>query len=78
MTCAGSDLRVRWKAEESHNAQPGFYCPLRGGWIEQPGCHLAHGGKFDQHHSLQLMFARIEVQGITLVLLLIALVQSAR
>ena len=35
---------------------------------------LAHGGRFDQKHSHQFMFARVGLQGLTLVLLLIALV----
>jgi len=39
---------------------------------------MAHGGEFDERHSHQLMFARVGVQAITLVLLLIALVQSVR
>ena len=34
---------------------------------------MARGGEFDQHHSQQLMFARVGLQGITLLLLLIAL-----
>lgn len=34
---------------------------------------MAHGGKFDQRHSNQFMFARIGLQGLTLFLLLIAL-----
>ena len=33
---------------------------------------MAHGGEFDSKHSTQLMFARVGMQGITLVLLLIA------
>ncbi len=37
---------------------------------------MAHGGKFDERHSHQWMFARVGVQGMTLVLLLIALTQS--
>jgi FlaG/FlaF family flagellin (archaellin) len=39
---------------------------------------MAHGGSFDQHHSHQLMFSRVGFQGITLVLLLIALLLSVR
>ena len=39
---------------------------------------MAHGGKFDQRHSTQLMFSRVGFQGITLVLLLIALLLSVR
>ena len=34
---------------------------------------MARGGEFDQHHSHQLMFARVGLQGITLLFLLIAL-----
>lgn len=34
---------------------------------------MARGGEFDQKHSTQLMFARVGLQGIALVLLLIAL-----
>jgi hypothetical protein len=34
---------------------------------------MARGGSFDQHHSHQLMFARVGLQGITLLFLLIAL-----
>ena len=33
---------------------------------------MAHGGGFDQRHSHQIMFARVGLQGITLVALLIA------
>lgn len=33
---------------------------------------MAHGGKYDAEHSEQFMFARIGLQGLTLVLLLIA------
>jgi len=39
---------------------------------------MAHGGKFDDRHSHQFMFARVGFQGVTLVLLLIALVVSAQ
>ena len=39
---------------------------------------MAHGGKFDQRHSNQLMFARVGVQGVTLALILIALLLAAR
>lgn len=39
---------------------------------------MVHGGDFDQRHSHQIMFARIGVQGITLVLLLAALLLSVR
>ena len=34
---------------------------------------MAHGGDFDQKHSTQLMFARVGMQGITFLLLLIAI-----
>lgn len=33
---------------------------------------MAHGGQFDKEHSEQFMFARIGMQGVTLVLLVIA------
>ena len=33
---------------------------------------MAHGGEFDDRHSTQLMFARVAMQGITVVLLLFA------
>ncbi|HJX17841.1 MAG TPA: twin transmembrane helix small protein [Acidiferrobacterales bacterium] len=33
---------------------------------------MAHGGGFDQRHSHQIMFARVGLQGITLLLLLVA------
>jgi hypothetical protein len=33
---------------------------------------MAHGGEFDRKHSTQLMFARVGMQAVTLVLLLIA------
>lgn len=39
---------------------------------------MAQGGEFDQHHSHQLMFARVGLQGITLLLLLIALVIAVK
>ena len=32
---------------------------------------MAHGGEFDQKHSTQLMFARVGMQGVTLLLLLL-------
>ena len=35
---------------------------------------MSHGGKFDTEHSEQIMFARIGLQGLTLVLLLIAVI----
>jgi len=33
---------------------------------------MAHGGEFDRKHSTQLMFARVGMQGVTLVLLFYA------
>ena len=39
---------------------------------------MAHGGGFDQRHSHQIMFARVGLQGITLVALLIAFWLAAR
>lgn len=39
---------------------------------------MAQGGDFDQRHSHQLMFARVGLQGITLLLLLLALFIVAR
>lgn len=34
---------------------------------------MAHGGEFDEKHSTQFMFARVALQGLTLLLLLLAL-----
>jgi fructose-specific phosphotransferase system IIC component len=34
---------------------------------------MAHGGEFDQRHSTQLMFARVGMQGVTFMLLLLAI-----
>jgi len=34
---------------------------------------MSHGGEFDQKHSTQLMFARVGMQGVTLLLLLLAM-----
>ena len=34
---------------------------------------MAHGGEFDRKHSTQLMFARVGMQGITFLLLLLAI-----
>ena len=34
---------------------------------------MAHGGEFDQKHSTQLMAARIGMQGVTVMLLLLAI-----
>jgi hypothetical protein len=39
---------------------------------------MAQGGDFDQRHSHQLMFARVGLQGVTLLLLLFALLIVAR
>lgn len=39
---------------------------------------MAHGGGFDQRHSHQIMFARVGLQGITLLLLLAALWLAVR
>ena len=39
---------------------------------------MAHGGEYDRRHSYQFMFARVGLQGLTLVLLLIALYLTAR
>jgi hypothetical protein len=33
---------------------------------------MAHGGEFDQKHSTQLMVARVGMQGVTVLLLLLA------
>jgi hypothetical protein len=33
---------------------------------------MAHGGEFDEKHSVQLMFARVGIQAITILLLFIA------
>jgi hypothetical protein len=34
---------------------------------------MAHGGEFDREHSTQLMFARVGMQGVTVLLLLLAI-----
>jgi hypothetical protein len=34
---------------------------------------MAHGEEFDRRHSAQLMFTRVGLQGLTLVLLILAL-----
>lgn len=39
---------------------------------------MARGGDFDQRHSHQFMYARVGLQGITLVLVLIALLLTVR
>lgn len=38
---------------------------------------MAHGGEFDEKHSSQLMMARVGMQGITVVLLLLAVFLSS-
>ena len=38
---------------------------------------MAHGGRFDEKHSTQLMGARVILQGLVIVLMLIAFVISA-
>ena len=38
---------------------------------------MAHGGEFDRKHSTQLMAARIGMQGITFLLLLLAIFLAA-
>lgn len=39
---------------------------------------MAHGGEFDQRHGTQIMFARVGLQGVTLLLLIVALLASVR
>lgn len=39
---------------------------------------MAHGGSFDDRHSHQFMFARVGLQGIALLLVVIALLMSLR
>ena len=34
---------------------------------------MIHGGEFDQKHSTELMFARVGMQGVTLLLLYLAI-----
>jgi len=38
---------------------------------------MAHGGEFDEKHSSQLMVARVGMQGITVILLLLAVFLSS-
>ena len=38
---------------------------------------MGHGGEFDRKHSTQLMLARVGTQGLTLLLLLLALYLSS-
>lgn len=37
---------------------------------------MAHGGSFDARHATQFMFARIGLQGLAVILLIIALLAS--
>ncbi len=39
---------------------------------------MAHGGQFDRSHSHQFMFARVGLQGLTLLLLILALAMSLK
>lgn len=39
---------------------------------------MVHGGDFDQRHSHQFMFARVGLQGITLLLIVLVLLTTAR
>ena len=39
---------------------------------------MAHGGDFDQRHSHQFMFARLGLQGITLLLIVLVLLATVR
>jgi len=39
---------------------------------------MAHGGKYDDEHSQQFMYARVGLQGITLILLVVALLTSLK
>jgi len=39
---------------------------------------MAHGGKFDQRHSHQLMAARTLFQGVALILVVAAILMAAR
>ncbi|MDH3764080.1 MAG: twin transmembrane helix small protein [Gammaproteobacteria bacterium] len=38
---------------------------------------MAHGGEFDEKHSTQLMVARVGMQGVTVLLLLLAVFLSS-
>jgi hypothetical protein len=38
---------------------------------------MAHGGEFDRKHSTQIMFARVGMQGVTFLLLLLAVYLSS-
>lgn len=37
---------------------------------------MAHGGEYDARHSVQMMFARVGLQGLTFVLLIVALLAA--
>ncbi len=39
---------------------------------------MAHGGSFDDRHSHQFMFARVALQGVVLLLVIVALLMSLR
>lgn len=39
---------------------------------------MAHGGKYDDEHSQQFMYARVGLQAITFVLLVVALLTSLK
>ena len=39
---------------------------------------MARGGEFDQQHSVQLMFARVGFQAVTIFLVIIAAIYAAR
>jgi len=39
---------------------------------------MAHGGEYDVRHSGQMMFARVGLQGLTFILLIIALLAALR
>jgi len=39
---------------------------------------MVHGGDFDRRHSHQFMFARVGLQGITLLLMLVLLLATTR
>ncbi len=39
---------------------------------------MAHGGKYDDEHSQQFMYARVGLQGVTFILLVVALLTSLK
>lgn len=39
---------------------------------------MARGGEFDQQHSVQLMFARVGFQAVTIFLVIVAAIYAAR